>query len=76
VPLPFSKPYFDSNVGGWVTTTPDIQLAPLAPGGSVDIVIDQTNLVAQEYVFPGQHFGPFHNANGETFEAGCLISAE
>jgi hypothetical protein len=71
----YGDPYY-----AWLNVLPDIQLDPLAPGGSVLVTIDYTNTTGGEVVFPRQgnnhpHFGPFHFGPGDTFEAQCLITA-
>jgi hypothetical protein len=81
IPLVGSFPqYFGDPFFAWLTFLPDIQLDPLAPGGSVLVTIDQSNAVGGEVVFPRQkgpapHFGPFHFGPEDTFEAQCLITA-
>jgi hypothetical protein len=74
-PQYFGDPYF-----AWLNVLPDIQLDPLAAGGSVLVTIDYTNTTGGEVVFPEQkhgapHFGPFHYGPGDTYEAQCLIVA-
>ena len=71
----FGDPFF-----AWLNVLPDVPLDPLASGGSVLVTLDGTNTAGGEVVFPEQkhgapHFGPFHYAPGDTFEAQCLITA-
>jgi hypothetical protein len=81
IPLVGSFPqYVGDPFFAWLTFLPDIPLAPLAPGGSVLVTIDEGNSVSGEVVFPQQkgpapHFGPFHFRPGDTFESQCLITA-
>jgi hypothetical protein len=79
-PLSISPPqYVGDPYFAWLSFLPDIQLDPLASGGSVLVTIDVTHLHAGEAVYPKQqypapHFGPFHIDPG-TSETQCLISA-
>jgi hypothetical protein len=81
IPLVGSFPqYVGAPFFAWLTFLPNIELGPLAPGGSVLVTIDGSNAVGGEVVFPKQkgpapHFGPFHFGPGDTFEAQCLIIA-
>jgi hypothetical protein len=63
---------------GWITTLPDLHLAPLAPGetalAGMLITLDQPVQIA----FPpvGQvNFGPFHLTAGDTLGQLCAITA-
>jgi len=63
---------------GWTANLPDILLAPLASGESVEVGTGITLAGPVEIAFPpvGQvDFGPFHLAAGEELGALCTITA-